>query len=327
MTVAHHTFDVQLDDDLAEPSKSETTRDVVKRKLTKDLDDMRASYPAAFAREMPRLRRLVIAHPEAKEIRVTIVLADPSAEIADGRVVHALSDQFFREVDPRFRGRAPEQIGAGEGADWFDWARLREMNPDLVTLDVLRFVAAPGASDPAVAKHLRSWLVDQAEDLSRRGIGMPDPPASLVAVRGAYVRWLVAAAPSFDADTRLDLALPIFRLPQGTLAARDAAYGYAAPEPTGRRWAWDGFDVFAFGAASVDAWIAKNATNPVRAFFQNAVATEEGTKRLAQLLGTRDDARFIETAVRAIPDEKRRQALAKELEAYPSAAAKLRNIR
>jgi len=315
MTVAKHTFEVRIDDDLGDAARRDAARELVKRTLTKTFGEMREDFPTVFARQMPRLERLEIHRAGADKLEVATILANPSARLTDGDVAHGLESDFFAAVDPRFEGRAPEQIAPAEGADWFDWARLRPVNGDLMTVDVVRFALGPlhsAASDPSVARHVKSWLVSRADDLSRRGVLMTAPPPPLVAARAAYVQWLNAAAATLDDGDRMDLALPLFRLPQGTLFPLPPAYGYAAPEPV-NRWAWDGFDAFAFGAASIDKWLATNAANPVRSFVQSAASSVEGTKRLAQLIASHNDPRFRDTCLHALRDDQQRAAVMKEL--------------
>jgi hypothetical protein len=326
MTVAKHSFEVRFDDEFATQAKLSSrdarVADVAGRFLKRTLGELKDHFPVVFAQQMPRLERVEVRHRGGQTIEVASILVDPAIEIVDGDVAGALARDFKNRVEPRFRGRAPEQIQPAESAEWFEWIRLQEISQDDITVQVVRFAMSSGATDPVVAKRVRDWLIDRAEDLSRRS-ALPAPaPPKLEIVRQSYVKWLIATAPSFTEDETQSIALPLFRLPYDN---SDAAYGYERPEPVDQ-WHFDGFDVFAFGASSIDRWVAAKARNAVMGWVQNAMATEAGARRLAQYLGSKNDRRLIAAAYEALPNDKKRASFQKALEPYPQAAEVAREL-
>ena len=215
VTVAEYTFDVQLDEELTEGAPKDRPREVVQRTLEKSLGRMREDYPAAFAREMPRVQRVEVRHLGGEVIEVVTVLRDPRAELRGGDVARALEMDFFRQVDEGFRARAPDHITAAEASDWFDWERLRDLNSDRVTSDVLRFAAAALNVD----RRIHRFLADHAE--------REDVFTFLAATLGPDIfRPFVASATSTDEGTkRLGDLLRARNDPHLNEIALDAASG------------------------------------------------------------------------------------------------------
>jgi hypothetical protein len=274
------------------------TGDRVSGDIEGQLRDLKASFPAVFARETPRLVRI-----EVRPDVVIAVLADPPAEIPCPRhdVAAALGEEFRRAVDARFRGKPSDVIAPADAGEWFDWIRLQAVSHDAITLDVLRFAGTEAGTHTTAARH---WLVEQADDLSRRGVEMAPPPPDLVRVHEAYVRWLVVAAPTFTTDDRAEIVQPLARFPPD---ATDDPYGYVAESR--RRWHFDGFDIIGFCLTWPDT-IAPCA--------RGAAGTKDATAHLAAALGTRADPALVDAVFAALrSDRAHAQAVLGALAPYP----------
>ena len=136
------------------------------------LNDLRREFPAVYAREVPRIERVVARNPTPDNRRgLAITLSNPAAELpcADG-VAAALELEYRGTMARVFAGRPPENVSPSEAADYFDWVRLQNISHALVVAGVARFSMPTGGTDPRVASHVRSWLIDEAPHLATRGV-------------------------------------------------------------------------------------------------------------------------------------------------------------
>lgn len=317
--------------------------------VVRDLDALDKHDHDAFAYAAPKLQRIDCRYdPTARKESATfdeasgLVRAAMPAERGDlvpaGVVRHALLQAYDRHASAAFVNKRPDEIPRAELASYFDRVisnralgndekDLAEHPRAIAILDVVRIWELSDASSELRAR-ARDWLLETGS-FFQRGYSLHGdaaraaPPASAwKRSEAAYVRFLTRAFASIDDERKLKIVRLVY--------ARDSSFAFS------------GFDRFAFGLSMIDEWIraghptlstdsgARSAVYEAivcpaprdkhghhslvprcdYVFYKDALATEAGTKRLAEALTARSDAALTEAAFVAAVHVGVREALA-----------------
>jgi hypothetical protein len=264
-SIAGHPIELEIDSTITEGRTRDEAQQIVAagaKELAEDLLDLRQEDPAVFAREVPRVARVVCHYGDggAQPVRwdgTTLVLTRNYRwqVLAHGDVADALRDDFHAALARRFSGVEPEQVIQADRRDYFlflvydaprhDGAFAGPPPPGPTLTRVLRLAAVAGGADPRLATDLRAWLLGCARSIADADPATVQAPEALRA-RAAWVQWLGATLPSASASEKLDVANAVFADREGGTSGPPGVVGVTL----------EGFDLFGFGLSIADAWIA-----------------------------------------------------------------------
>lgn len=285
--VAGHTVQLVVDAALVPDFRGdfEEALDVALENVVRDLGQLRAKEPAAFAYAMPLLTRVEARYDAASsvfEARLDleargVLLSGPAhrdALVPRGAVYGSLLAAYSQHVTTRFTNVGPDDVAPAERSAYLRFLTgylpgrgyAKEEALDSVAalassphaarmLAVLRLAELDAGRDPKLGEELQHWIFEQLDWLSQRyhhdAALVRALPADCTFRRAeaGFVKWLQAAYPTLPDDKKLEVAKAIFV--RAFNADRDAQGGRAyAP------FAFPGLDPFAFGLAIIDAWRA-----------------------------------------------------------------------
>jgi len=251
--------------------------------VARDLDRLRVREPPVFAHGAPLLGRIV-ARYDARAVGRAAHALDAGARVlmltgpANGWAVErgivevALEEEYQRWADERWGEAAADAVAQGDRRAYFEfltdyevrsaWRKRHETtlkqkperaprSPDIAALrQVVRLAELVGSSDGALAADIRAWLLQQVGEFADAYNGEADLVLASAAsspwhrAEAAWVAWLNAHLGSLGDEEKTKLVQHVFVRARGSDGHQHAA-----------RWAFPGFDRFAFGLSIADQWL------------------------------------------------------------------------
>ena len=363
--IAGHPVTFQIDAALVPEWRSSFEEALIDsiESVARDLAELKEHEPEVYAHGAPLLERIechydALAEDERPATDLdprthAIVIKGPlrrwSALVPHGLVLESLRAEYQGHVDRTFTTKAPDQVAAGERRAYFHYltgyrrGQDERKGDDKLTpleklsgdpraeriLKVVRLSEVVGRSDEALAKDIRTWLLEQRdyfhEAYSRSAPLVRAAPASSTWHRAetAWVKWLTSQLPTMSKDERLDFARSLFIRSAQNDGETSAYVSIAFP----------GIDPFAFGLGVAGEWAAaghptqltpdRQGWSPLYDFiicphpknpdgkrtlgphceydwYQYALDSKENTRRLVDAVIAKKDPVFTEMVVIAI---------------------------